>query len=123
MIEVLNIIAKELTSLGINYDLMTWKTTPIPYPYCVGQYFIVDYSAESGKTEVEFLLDAWDRNTSYINLVEIDDKVKKHFGEYRNISNGIGMTISYLTSYLEREEDDELKKLQIKLNISFWEGE
>lgn len=123
MKELLKTIADEMKSLGINYDLMTWKETPIKYPYCVGQYFITDNSVESGKTEIEFWLEAWDRNTSYINLVDIDNKVKKHFGDYRKIINDIGITISYSNSSLEREEDSELKKLQIKLAVVLWEGE
>lgn len=123
MNELLRLIAGEMTKLGINYDLMTWKETPIKYPYCVGQYFVVDSSAESGKTEIEFWIEGWDRNKSYGNLVDIDTKLRKHFSDYRMIKNNMAIAISYLNSSLEREEDSELKKLQVKLNVVLWEGE
>lgn len=123
MKELLKLISDEMSNLGINYDFMIWKQKPVIYPYCVGQYFILDSSAENGKTEIEFWLEAWDRNPSYKNLVDIDEKVRKHFIDYRKIINGIAITISYLNSSLEREEDDELRKLQIKLSVVLWEGE
>lgn len=122
MNELLKLIAEEMANLNVNYDFMFWKGKPV-YPYCVGQYFITESSAENGKTEIEFWLEAWDRNTSYTNLVDIDTKVRKHFADYRKIINDIGITISHLNSSLEREENGELRKLQIKLNVVLWEGE
>lgn len=123
MNEFLKLIANEMTKLGINYDLMVWKETPIKYPYCVGQYFIVDSSAENGKTEIEFWIEGWDRNPSYTNLVDIDTKIRKHFSDYRMSKDKLAIAISYLNSSLEREEDGELRKLQVKLNVVLWEGE
>lgn len=123
MKEVLNVIAVEMANLNINYDFMTWKTKPIPYPYVVGKYFVADASAETGVTELEFWLEAWDRNLSVANLVEIEEKVRKHFNDFRIVQNGTAIAVSYLTGSPELEEDGELKKMQIKLNISYWEGE
>ena len=47
MDKLLKEFAEAMTKLNINYDFMEWKTTPIPYPYFVGQYFIDNYVAES----------------------------------------------------------------------------
>ncbi len=123
MIELLKTIAEEMTKLDINYDFMTWKQTPVPYPYSVGQYFIEDYSEESHTLEAEFLITAWDRNKSYMRLVELDEKLKNHFRDFRKISNKTGMSIVYKSSYPEYDDDDELKKLEVRLEVVLWEGE
>lgn len=123
MIELLNVIASELEYLNINYDYGSWKLTPIPYPYVVGKYFPSDYRNEDHTTEGEFMLEAWDRNTSFSRLFELDNKIKNHFRDFRKVQNKTGMQISYFISNLEEQDDDELKKLQIRLDFSYWEGE
>lgn len=123
MIELLNVIASEFEKLGINYDYGSWKQTPIPYPYVVGKYFPSDYRNEDHTTEGEFMLEAWDRNNSFSRLVELDNTIKNHFRDFRKVQNKTGMQISYFISNLEEQDDDELKKLQIRLDFSYWEGE
>lgn len=123
MIELLSTIAEEMEKLNINYDYGLYKKTPIEYPYMVGKYFPSDFRYEDMTTEGEFLLEAWDRNLSFLNLVELDNKIKKHFGDFKTIKNNVGISISYFISSLEDSEDGELKKLQIRLEFSYWEGE
>lgn len=123
MIELLNVISTELTNLGINYDYGSWKQIPIPYPYVVGKYFPSDYKNENHITEGEFMLEAWDRNNSFSRLVELDNKIKNHFRDFRTVKDKTGMQISYFISSLEEQDDAELKKIQIRLDFSYWEGE
>lgn len=123
MIEFLNTIAEELASIGVDYDYGSWKQQPIPYPYVVGKYFPSDYRNEDHTTEGEFMLEAWDRNNTFSRLVELDNKIKNHFRDFRKVKNNVGMQISYFISSLEEQDDAELKKLQIRLDFSYWEGE
>lgn len=123
MKEMLNVIAKQMQLLNINYDFMSWKTSPIPYPYTVGKYFISSYERESGMTSGEFVLTAWDRSQSYFNLVELEQKIKNHFKDFRAISNGTGMNLNFYYSSPVEDDTDDFKKLELRLEFSFWEGE
>lgn len=123
MIELLNVIFTEFKNLNINYDYGSWKQTPISYPYVVGKYFPSDYRDEDHITEGEFILEVWDRNKSFFRLVELDNTIKNHFRDFRKVQNKTGIQISYFISSLEEQDDDELKKLQIRLNFTYWEGE
>ena len=123
MNDLLKVFAEAMNELNINYDFMEWKTTPVPYPYFVGQYFIDNYVAESGLTEGQILLVGWDRNNSFKNLVDIDNKVKKHFREFRKMVNNTSMNINYFQSNSEYAESNDLRKIEIRLDFSLWEGE
>lgn len=123
MNEIFSTIAEELASIGVNYDYGSWKQQPIPYPYVVGKYFPSDYRDEDRTTEGEFMLEAWDRNNTFSRLVELDNKIKNHFRDFQKVKNKVGMQISYFISSLEEQDDAELKKLQIRLDFSYWEGE
>lgn len=123
MKEMLNVIAKQMQLLNINYDFMSWKTSPIPYPYTVGKYFISSYERESGMTSGEFVLTAWDRSQSYFNLVELEQKIKNHFKDFRAISNGTGMNLNFYYSSPVEDDTDDFKKIELRLEFSFWEGE
>lgn len=123
MNDVLKVFAEAMNELNINYDFMEWKTTPVPYPYFVGQYFIDNYVSESGLTEGQILLIGWDRNNSFKNLVDIDNKVKKHFREFRKMINNKSMNINYFQSNSEYAESNDLRKIEIRLDFSLWEGE
>ena len=122
MDKLLKVFAEAMAELNINYDFMEWKTTPIPYPYLVGQYFIDDYSSENGTTEGQLLLVGWDRNNSFTNLVEIDNKIKKYFAEYKKVlEDGSSVSINYFNSNSDYAENNNLKKIEIRLDFSLWE--
>lgn len=123
MNDLLKVFAEAMNELNINYDFMEWKTTPVPYPYFVGQYFIDNYVAESGLTEGQILLVGWDRNNSFKNLVDIDNKVKHYFREYKKVVNNKSMNINYFQSNSEYAESNNLRKIEIRLDFSLWEGE
>lgn len=124
MNKLLKVFAEAMEELNIDYDFMEWKTTPVPYPYFVGQYFIDNYVAESGATEGQILLVGWDRNSSFIKLVEIDNKVKKYFSEYKKLlGNNSSVSINYVGSSSEYAENNDLRKIEIRLDFNLWEGE
>lgn len=123
MKEMLNVIAEQMQLLNINYDFMSWKITPIPYPYTVGKYFISSYERESGMTSGEFVLTAWDRSQSYSNLIELEQKIKNHFKDFRAISNGTGMNLNFYYSSPVEDDTDDFKKIELRLDFSCWEGE
>lgn len=123
MKELLQVISDELEELELNYDYLVWKITPYPYPYIVGEYYENNYIQEQHKSEGEFLLTVWDRNTSNEKIVEVNQKIKNHFRDFKTIKNNVGINISYANSLPVLEEAEHLKKQEIRLDVQYWEGE
>lgn len=123
--EILKCIYNELTELGINYYYMINDSQNVVYPYVTGEYFEYEYKYEDNGTAGEILLEAWTRGTES-ELLDIKDKIKNKFKNYqRAISkNGIAfsLSISYLSKTPRRTEVEELKKLEIRLQINYWES-
>lgn len=121
MKELLNILSTEMQALSINYDYVTYKKKPIEYPYCVSRVFVSDYTNEDMQTKGEILINAFDRDLSYINLIELEEKIKNKFRDYSKIQNGVAVQISYLGSNENELDDDLLKSREIRLEFALWE--
>ncbi len=119
---LLKVFAEAMKELEINYDFMEWKTTPVPYPYFVGQYFVDNFVAENNQTEGQLLLVGWDRNESFINLIDIEIELKRYFSDYRYSENGTSVSINYVGSNSEHYDGDELKKIEMRFDFYLWEG-
>ena len=124
--EILKCINKELTKLGINYYYMINDSTEIIYPYVTGEYYEYEYKFEDESTSGEILLEAWTRGTEE-ELIEIKDRIKDKFSYYQKavkVNNKMmSLSISYLNKTPRRTEVEGLKKLEIRLQINYWESE
>lgn len=124
--EILHLIYEELTALGINYYYMINDSSEVTYPYVTGEYFEYDYRFEDGQTSGEILLEVWTRGTES-ELLIIKDKIKEKFKNYQLAISENGMafsvSISYLSKTPRRTEVEGLKKLEIRLQINYWESE
>ena len=123
--EVLSIIYEELTALGINYYYMINDSKEVVYPYVTGEYYEYDYKFEDESTNGEILLEAWARG-SESELIDIKDKIKDKFSYYQKavkVNNKMmSLSISYLNKTPRRTEIEGLKKLEIKLQVNYWES-
>lgn len=119
---VLAIIEREMRLIGIDYHFMINKSAPVIYPYVTGEYNESEYSFEDASNSGEMLLEAWTRG-SYLELIRLNDKIKQHFKDFRVFENGISLHIAYNGNYPRRTNDNTLKKLEIHLQIEYWEGE
>ena len=123
--EVLKCVYEELTALGINYYYMINDSSNVIYPYVTGEYYEYDYKFEDESTSGEILLEAWTRGTEE-ELIDIKDKVKEKFKNYQIVisENGksMGLSINYLNKIPRRTEVEGLKKLEIRLQVNYWEN-
>ena len=124
--EVLSIIYEELDNMNINYYYMINDSSDVIYPYVTGEYYEYDYKFEDESTNGEILLEVWTRKAEK-ELIEIKDMIKEKFKNYQIAisDNGmaIGLSISYLSKTPRRTEVEGLKKLEIKLQVNYWESE
>lgn len=121
MKELLNVLSTEMQDLNINYDYVTYKKKPIEYPYCVASVFTSDYTYEDNQTKGEILINAFDRDISFSNLIELEEKIKNKFRNYKKISNNVAILINYLGSNVDEQDDELLKKQEIRLEFNFFE--
>lgn len=121
MKELLKVLATEMQALNINYDYVTYKKKPIEYPYCVASVFTSDYTYEDNQTKGEIVLNAFDRDISYSNLVDLEEKVKNKFRNYKIISNDVAIRLNYLGGNVDEQDDELLKKIEIRLDFNYFE--
>jgi hypothetical protein len=125
---VLNLIAKEMDALEINYDFEEWKGEP-QYPYATGEYQEVESLQEDGEQETQFILNVFARGiTAHADLEAVKNKIKKHFpkvgGRLATTESGSRVAIFYANTLGNLPTGDaELKRIQINLKIKEWSVE
>lgn len=115
-----------LRELGVNYYYMVNDSTPITYPYVVGEYHEIGYSYEDNATIGEMLLNAWTRGTEN-DLIDIKDLVKNGFKNYQTvISEGnkkTAIAINYIGKSARYTGEEDLKRIEIRLETKYWESD
>lgn len=118
--EGLNFISSILKPL-VNYHFLYYKTDKVEYPYWVGEYLEIEYSAETNYQETTFILTGVTRG-SYLELEKQKEIIKKALKDKRAIlPSGTGIAVHYDYSMPIRVDDIELQKIQINLTIQEWE--
>lgn len=112
--------AAEMKALNLNYAFMEWREKVI-YPYFTGEYYENDFTFEDNSTGGEILVEGWTRGT-WGELLDICEKIKKHFANYSTVIDDTAISITYLNAAPIRTGDIELKKIQIRLSTKTWKG-
>ena len=124
--EILSLINQQFNDLHLNYFYMQNNSSEIIYPYITGEYYEFDYSFENEHTRGQMILEIWNRGTEY-DLIEIKEIIKNKFKNYQKviIQNNVkmGVSINYLSETPRRTEIEKLQKLEIILEINYWESE
>lgn len=121
MKELLNVMSDIMKELNLNYDYLELKSK-LKYPYVVGEYYENEYIEESYCSKGEFLLTIWDKNLSSINVIEINQKIKKKFADLKIIKNSTAISLSYSNSLPVLQDIDNLKKQEIRIDVQYFEG-
>lgn len=119
---MLKTIATELQNMGIPYEYGEW-TGELTYPYFVGEYSEFVTLTEDGKREYTFILNGFSRGR-WSELEQIKEQIRGHFptvGGFRTSTDNGSIVISYDNTITIHETDD-LKRIQINLNVQEWKG-
>lgn len=120
---ILKIIDNAMTSLGIEYDFVTYSKYPIVYPYFVGEYTETEPFREDGMQESTFMLTGFHRGT-WLELEDAKEKIEKHFnkvsGKVAVAEDGSATAIFYANALIVPTGDADLKSIQINLTIKEW---
>ena len=125
--EVLKIIAQEMSAMNLNYFYMINDSGTVVYPYITGEYNEYQYTFEDRGTVGEMLLEVWTRG-SELELLAVKDLIKNRFDDYQVAildasGNIVSLSISYLSKMPRRTDVEGLKKLEIRLQINYWESD
>lgn len=123
---VLKKINTMLDYMGINYFYHVNDSAIVEYPYVVGEYHETGYSFEDNRTSGEMLLNAWTRGSEE-TLISIKDIIKANFQNYQTIIDegtfNTGLAVNYVSNYTRYTGEEDLKRVEIKLDIEYWESE
>ena len=118
---VLATIGEELEKLEVTYEYGEFKGLPT-FPYARGEYSENQYTFETNGTSGEFILTCFNHG-SELDLIELKDKIKKHFRDYRRVTEKGGISIKYRNSLFVQTGDEQLRRREIYLEIQYWESE
>lgn len=118
VIEQLNSLMK---SLNIEYYYLLNNAPQVIYPYVTGEFTQNNYSFEDNSNKGDFLLELWNRG-SYTPLIELENTIKNNFRNLRVSKGNKTMMISYNQSIPVETNEANLFKIEIHLDISYWEG-
>lgn len=121
--QVLKTVSNAMTALGIEYGYVTYRKSPIVYPYFVGEYSESESFSESGLQEGSFTLTGYTRG-EWMTLEDARERIEKHFnkisGKIVMADDGSAVAIFYASSLVIPTGDPQLKRIQINLITREW---
>lgn len=119
IVDVLNLIKTEMQKLDMNYQYGRYDR-PVSYPYFVGECSAGEFVSENNYQEGTVFINGFSRNTR-LELLEKSETIKNHFADFRAITeSGNGVSITVAAFSVIPQEDAELKRVQITLNVKKW---
>ena len=121
--EKLQFINEQMTAISIPYQFGEWNPEgeEVKYPYFVGELpSPEDIDTESGKEETPLIVTGFHRGAK-ITLLEMRDKIKKHFYHgARAVDGNRAIAVFYNGSFFVPTNEADLHKIQIDLTIKEW---
>lgn len=121
--EKLKFINEQLKALNIPYEFGEW-TSDVQYPYFVGEITEDEPETEDGAETSTFILTGTHKG-SYLDLIKIKEKVKKHFDPIyglRDRTEAGSISIFWDGAFFVPTNVADLKRIQINLRIKEWKG-
>lgn len=125
-IKGLNIISEAMEALGLNYgfgEYVVGEDEETPETYFVGEYQEGPPPDESGMQESTFLITGFSRGTWYA-LERAKESIKEYFNKVSGktviAEDGTAVAIFYANSFVVPTGNDELRKIQVNLDVKEW---
>lgn len=114
MIDVLTTLKNEMEKLNIPYTFDTWDSD-VELPQFIGEISESPTLDEDGKSEYSFILTGY--ATTYSYLFGVAEQLK---AKYKTSAIVDGIVIKYDNATTVDNGTDDLKQIQINLNIKKW---
>lgn len=120
----LKFINEQMGVIAVPYEFGEW-TSPVSYPYGVGEITEEPITTEDGAEQSMLFLTFFHRG-KMIDLLAIKNKIKKHFPPIHGLRGETedGAIAVFYDSFLANIPTGEagLKKIQVNLKILEWKG-
>ena len=119
----LKFINEQMTAIAVPYEFGEW-TSPVVYPYGVGEITEDPITTEDGEEQSTMLLTFFHRG-NMIDLLAIKEKIKKHFSPIYGLraqTEGGAIAVFYDGFFPVPSGEADLKKIQINLKIIEMKG-
>lgn len=119
----LKFINEQMDMIAVPYEFGEW-TSPVVDTYGVGEITEDPITTEDGEEQSTLLLTYFHRG-KMIDLLEIKEKIKKHFHPVygvRGETEGGAIAVFYNGFFTIPSGEADLKKMQINLKIYEWKG-
>lgn len=119
---VLEVVAAEMKSLGLNYAYEFWSSRPM-YPYFTGDYVETGVEVSSGKTEGTMYITGWARKgyAEINDLLAAKDKIKQRFCEFIHTDDEACVYLNYTGFKYIPTGDEDLSKIEITIDCQEWQ--
>lgn len=120
----LKFINEQMGVIAVPYEFGEWAS-PVVYPYGVGEITEDPITTEDGAEQSTLLLTYFTRG-KMIDLLEIKEKIKKHFNPIfglRGETDSGAIAVFYDGFFNIPSEEADLKRVQINLKIKEWKGD
>lgn len=120
----LGFIEKHMGIIAVPYEFGEW-TTPVKYPYSVGEITEDPMTTEDGAEQSTMLLTLFHRGKR-IALEIIKETIKRHFNPICGLcgrTDSGSIAVFFDGSFYIPTGEAELKKMQINLKIKEWKGD
>ena len=119
----LKFINEQMDMISVPYEFGEW-TSPVAYPYGVGEITEEPITTEDGAEQSTLLLSYFHRG-KMIDLLKIKERIKKHFPPIyglRGETEGGAIAAFYDGFFTIPSGEADLKKIQINIIIKEWKG-
>lgn len=119
----LKFIKEQMDMISVPYEFGEW-TSPVVYPYTVGEFTDEPIVTEDGLEESTLLLTVFHRGTR-LAMEEIKATIKKHFDPrfgLRAATDSGSIAVFFDGAFYVPTGEADLKKMQINIKIKEWKG-
>ena len=119
----LKFVSDQMDMIEVPYELGEW-TSPVVYPYSVGEITEEPIETEDGAEQSTMLLTIFHRGKR-IDLERVKNKIKSHFPPVYGLRGQTGsgaIAVFFDGSFYVPTGEADLKKMQINLKIQEWKG-
>lgn len=119
----LKFIKEQMDMISVPYEFGEW-TSPVVYPYTVGEITEEPIVTEDGLEESTLLLTVFHRG-KYIDMETVKETIKKHFDPrfgLRAVTDSGSIAVFFDGAFYIPTGEADLKRMQINLKIKEWKG-
>ena len=120
----LKFINEQLAVIAVNYEFGEW-TSPVAYPYWVGEITEEPTITEDGSEQSTMILNGFHRG-KFLALETEKEKIKKHFHPIHGLraeTDSGSIAVFFDGAFYVPTGEADLKRMQINLKIKEWKGD